>query len=248
MPSLPRRRAAGGADPHVRLRPRRVEPHPGRTAPPLARRPHGHVVCAVRPGADRDEKDPDLAFLSAVSCVPLQHALRRQHRGFAAFFAERARYPRFKSRRSRQSAHYTRSAFCLREGVLQLAKMSAPLPYVWSWPDVDVTALDPAMVIVSREPDGRWYLTFTIDTNDPEPLSPAGHVAGVDLGVTDFAVTCDGERIANPRHLERAVRAPPGRHRPLVPLVQDLLGVRAPARRPEPHDEAVDLPVLRRPA
>jgi len=43
--------------------------------------------------------------------------------------------------------------------VLRLAKMTAPLRYVWSWPDVDVTALDPAMVIVAREPDGRWYVT-----------------------------------------------------------------------------------------
>src|SRR5260370_27079023 len=34
-----------------------------------------------------------------------------------------------------------------------LAKMSAPLRLVWSWPDADVTALDPAMVVVSREPD-----------------------------------------------------------------------------------------------
>ncbi len=92
-------------------------------------------------------------------------------------------------------------------GMLRLAKISAPLRFVWSWPDADVTALDPAMVIVSREPDGRWYVTFTIDTGDPEPLPPAGHVAGVDLGVKDFAVTSDGERIANPRHLERKARA-----------------------------------------
>jgi putative transposase len=56
------------------------------------------------------KQDPDLAFLSAVSCVPLQQTLRHQHLAFAAFFAKRARYPRFKSRRSRQSAHYTRSA------------------------------------------------------------------------------------------------------------------------------------------
>jgi putative transposase len=112
------------------------------------------------------KQDPDLAFLTAVSSVPLQQALRHQHQAFRAFFAKRARYPRFKSRRSRQSAHYTRSAFTLRTGVLQLAKMSAPLRFVWSWPDVDVAALDPAMVIVSREPDGRWYITFTIDTDD----------------------------------------------------------------------------------
>jgi putative transposase len=65
-----------------------------------------------------------------------QQALRHQHQAFAAFFARRARYPRFKSRRSRQSAHYTRSAFTLRGGQLRLAKMAAPLRFVWSWPEV----------------------------------------------------------------------------------------------------------------
>ena len=152
------------------------------------------------------KKDPELVFLSEVSSVPLQQALRHQHKAFSAFFARRARYPRFKSCRSRQSAHYTRSAFTMRGGKLRLAKTSAPLRFVWSWPDVDVTILNPAMVVVSREPDGRWYVTFTIDTADPDLLPDAGHAVGVDLGVKDFAVTSDGERITNPRHMERKAR------------------------------------------
>ena len=152
------------------------------------------------------KKDPGLAFLNEVSSVPLQQALRHQHKAFSAFFGKRARYPRFKSRRGRQSAHYTRSAFSMRGGELRLAKTAAPLPFVWSWPGVNVAALDPAMVIVSREPDGRWYVTFTIDASDPDPLPPAGHPVGIDLGVDDFAVTSDGERIANPRHLARKAR------------------------------------------
>ena len=152
------------------------------------------------------KKDPGLAFLNEVSSVPLQQALRHQHKAFSAFFAKRTRYPRFKSRRSRQSAHYTRSAFSMRGGVLRLAKTDGQLRYVWSWPDVDATTLDPAMVIMSREPDSRWYVTFTIDTDNPEPLPPGGRAVGVDLGVKDFAVTSEGERIANPRYLERKAR------------------------------------------
>jgi putative transposase len=135
------------------------------------------------------KKDPELAFLSEVSSVPLQQALRHQHQAFTAFFARRARYPRLKSRGGRQSAHYTRSAFTMRGGELRLAKTSTPLRYVWSWPDVDMTTLDPAMVIVSREPDGRWYVTFTAEAAAPVPLKQAGHAIGVDLGVTDFAAT-----------------------------------------------------------
>ena len=152
------------------------------------------------------KKDPGLAFLTEVSCVPLQQVLRHQHQAFTAFFARRARYPRFKSRRNRQSAHYTRSAFTLRSGDLRLAKTPGPLRFTWSWPDVDVAALDPTMVVVAREPDGRWYVTFAVEIHAPEPLEPAGHTVGVDLGVTDFAVTSDGDKIANPRHLARKAR------------------------------------------
>jgi putative transposase len=152
------------------------------------------------------KKDPDLAFLGEVSCVPLQQALRHQHQAFTAFFAKRARSPRFKSRRGRQAAHYTRRAFTLRGGELRLAKTAGPLRFTWSWPQADLAALDPTMVVVSRDPDGRWYVTFTIDTQAPEPLAPAGHAVGVDLGVTDFAVTSDGDKIANPRHLARKAR------------------------------------------
>jgi putative transposase len=152
------------------------------------------------------KKDPDLAFLTEVSSVPLQQALRHQHQAFTAFFGKRARYPRFKSRRGRQAAHYTRRAFTMRGGQLRLAKTATPLRFTWSWPDVDVAALDPTMVIVSREQDGRWYVTFTTESSAPGPLEPTWHAVGVDLGVTDFAVTSDGEKIANPRHLARKAR------------------------------------------
>jgi putative transposase len=40
----------------------------------------------------------------------------------------------------------------------------------------------------------------------PEPWPETGRAVGVDLGVQDFAVTSEGEKIANPRHLERKAR------------------------------------------
>ena len=69
-----------------------------------------------------------------------------------------------------------------------------------------MTELHPAMVIVCREPDGRWYVTFTAGTGAPATLPETGHAVGVDLGVKNFAATSDAERIANPRHLQRKAR------------------------------------------
>jgi putative transposase len=147
--------------------------------------------------------DPDLAFLREVSSVALQQVTRTQQKAFGNFFAGRARYPRYKSRTGRQSAEYTRSGFRWRAGQLWLAKLDAPLRLVWSWPDADPASIDPTTVTVSRDPDGRWYVSLAVDVGDPAPLPPTEQPVGIDLGITDFAVTSDGERIANPRHLAR---------------------------------------------
>ena len=101
----------------------------------------------------------------------------------------------------------TRRAFTMRGGELRLAKTVGPLRFTWSWPELDVAALDPTMVTIL--PGAGRPLVCPPHHRPgagPGPLEPAGHAVGVDLGVQNFAVTSDGERIANPRHLARKAR------------------------------------------
>jgi putative transposase len=147
-----------------------------------------------------------LDWLNEVSSVPLQQAIRHQQVAFGNFFAGRARYPRYKSRNGRQSAEFTRSGFRYRDGRLFLAKMSTPLEFSWSWPDIDPASIDPTTVTVSRDPCGRWYVSFAVDVAEPDQLPATGAVVGMDLGIKDFAVTSDGEKIPNPRRLARRER------------------------------------------
>jgi putative transposase len=149
----------------------------------------------------------DLAWLNEVSSVPLQQAIRHQQTAFSNFFAGRARHPRYKSRGGRQSAEYTRSGFRYHNGQLFLAKMNTPLVFTWSWPDIDPAAIDPTTVTVSWDPCGRWYVSFAVDVPEPVQLPAAGAMAGVDLGVKDFAATSDGQKIPNPRSLARRERS-----------------------------------------
>ena len=148
----------------------------------------------------------DMAWLNEVSSVPLQQAIRHQHAAFTSFFASRAGCPRFKSRTGRQAAEYTRSGFRYREGRLFLAKMDVPLRFAWSWPDIDPATIKPTTVTVSKDPCGRWYISFAVDAADPEQASAPGAAIGVDLGVTSFDVTSDGAKISNPRRLARRER------------------------------------------
>ena len=151
--------------------------------------------------------EADLGWLNEVSSVPLQQAIRHQQAAFTSFYAGRARYPRYKSRSGRQSAEYTRSGFRYQDGQLYLAKTSSPLAFAWSWPGVDPASLEPSTVTVSRDPCGRWYVSFAVDVPEPAPLPPAGALVGVDLGIKDFAVTSDGQKIPHPRSLARRERS-----------------------------------------
>jgi putative transposase len=149
------------------------------------------------------KKSEDLAFLNEVSSVPLQQALRHLQAGFANFFAKRAKYPTFKSRkRSRLSAEYTRSAFRWRDGQLRLAKMDGPLNIVWSRPLPE--GAQPSTVTVSKDAAGRWFVSILCE-DKIRPLGPTGNRVGVDAGITALATLSTGEKIVNLRH-ERAER------------------------------------------
>ncbi|MES9541275.1 RNA-guided endonuclease TnpB family protein [Actinomadura sp. NPDC000600] len=146
-------------------------------------------------------KTAELAFLAEVSCVPLQQALRHLQTAFANFFAKRAAYPRYKSRkRSRASAEYTRSAFTWRDGRLTLAKMAAPLDIRWSRPLPQ--GAEPSTVTVSRDSAGRWFVSLLCQ--DMVTAAPPRDAAvGVDAGISTLVALSSGEKVANPRHERR---------------------------------------------
>ena len=54
---------------------------------------------------------------------------------------------------------------------------------------------------------GRWYVSLAVEVADPQQLPATGAVAGIDLGIKDFAVTSGGQKIANPRTLARRAQA-----------------------------------------
>ncbi|WP_345597875.1 RNA-guided endonuclease TnpB family protein, partial [Streptomyces marokkonensis] len=148
------------------------------------------------------KKTGELAYLGEVSSVPLQQTLRHLQGAFTHFFAKRARYPRFKSKKkSRRSAEYTTSGFRFRDGKLTLAKMAEPLDIVWSRPLPE--AATPSTVTVSQDAAGRWFVSMLCDDPGVRPLPATGAAVGIDVGLDHLLTLSTGEKIANPRHERR---------------------------------------------
>ncbi|MFI0768393.1 RNA-guided endonuclease InsQ/TnpB family protein [Streptomyces sp. NPDC021218] len=148
------------------------------------------------------KKTQELAFLNDVSSVPLQQCLRHLQTAFTSFFAKRARYPRFKSKKkSRKSAEYTTSGFRFRAGKLTLAKMTEPLDIVWSRPFPE--GAKPSTVTVSQDSAGRWFVSMLCEDPGVKPLPATDAAVGVDVGLDHLLTLSTGEKVANPRHERR---------------------------------------------
>lgn len=141
------------------------------------------------------KKQPEYAWLSEVSSVPVQQSLRHLNTAFGNFFAKRAKYPTFKTKHDRQSAEYTTSAFKWDGKMLKLAKMDEPLAIRWS--RTLPKAAKVTTVTVTKDTAGRYFVSMRCDDAVSVKPKAAGQV-GIDLGLTHFAVLSTGEKIAAP--------------------------------------------------
>ncbi|NEO54074.1 MAG: IS200/IS605 family element transposase accessory protein TnpB [Okeania sp. SIO3B5] len=147
------------------------------------------------------KKQEDLDFLTEVSSVPLQQGLRHLQTAFTNFFSGRAKYPNFKKKRNGGSAEFTKSAFKWKDGQVYLAKCAEPLPIRWSrqlppdcWPTTITVKLDSC---------GRWSVSLRVNDTRDLKLKPVKKQIGIDLGIASLVTTSDGEKIANPKNINK---------------------------------------------
>lgn len=140
------------------------------------------------------KNSPEFSWLSDVSRVALQQALRNQDKAFSNFFAKRSKYPAFKSKSDKQSITLTLNAFRLTDGKLFIAKSREPLEFILSSPlPSKISSLT-----IYKDSAGRFFVVFR-GLNEKEHLPKLDKSIGIDLGLTHFAVTSDGVKIDSQR-------------------------------------------------
>ena len=150
-------------------------------------------------------KRADCPWLANSAACCLTQCLIDQDKAFKSFFEKRGRYPRFKSRYDRQAVRYQLDQRQIERTYgagefLKLPKLGS-LKIRWS----QIPAGIPKMATVSKTPDGRYFVSFACLV-EIQPLPLTGHAVGVDLGIKDVAVTSDGWKSGNPKHLRRQLR------------------------------------------
>jgi len=142
---------------------------------------------------------PEHAWLQEADSQVWQAKVQDLDRAYRNFFAQRARYPRFKSRKGAQSIRYPQR--------FQFNGNRVYLPKV-GW--VQVVLHRPLegtakSLTVSKTKSGEYYVSVQCEVEPDIPLHTGG-VVGVDVGLKHLATLSTGEKIEPPQYLRHSER------------------------------------------
>lgn len=136
-------------------------------------------------------------------CAP-QEALRDLDKSFKNFFRglkqnRKVGFPKFKKKGFRDSFRLT--------GSIHLAEKSIQLPRLGTIrlkekPLVEGKVLS---VTVSREAD-RWFVSLTVEQQCEIPQPNTGDIVGIDLGISCFIATSNGQKELAPKPLTKRIK------------------------------------------
>ncbi|GET35304.1 RNA-guided endonuclease InsQ/TnpB family protein [Microseira wollei] len=151
------------------------------------------------------KQEKETEWLSECYSQVLQATTLNLVTAYKNFFEGRAKYPRFKAKKNKQSIQYPQSVKvvdgCLklpgRVGIIK-ARLHRPIQGTIK------------TVTISMTPSGKYYASVLMESEGDNPITNAeGKVAGIDLGLKDFAIVNDGSKTskyANPKHLAKHER------------------------------------------
>lgn len=154
------------------------------------------------------KKTEQRQWLSDVSNIPLQQSLNDLNQAYQNFFnsckgkrkGQKIKPPKFKSRKSKQTARFTRGGFKVGQHKIKLAKIGR-IKILWS----RKLPSKPSSVTVIKDSADRYFVSFVVETT-PIKLPDNGKSVGIDLGIETFAVLRDGQKIKSPKPLKQKLK------------------------------------------
>jgi putative transposase len=142
----------------------------------------------------------EFEWLSECYSQCLQQSVLNLGVAFRNFFDGRAGYPTFKKRQGKQSIQYPANVKVL--GNTEI-KFPGKLDVVKAIVHRSIAG-EVRTVTVSKNPDGKYFASILVEDGIEKPdLNSDGDVIGIDLGLTDFAVTSNGSKYQHPKATKR---------------------------------------------
>mgnify|MGYP002519057091 CR=1 FL=1 len=158
-----------------------------------------YVKCAN----DMKKLKSELKWLKDVDSTALQSSLKDLDLAYKNFFKEHAGYPKFKSKKTHMFSYKSKRV----KNNIQYCDKYIKLPKLGMVKTKNKLVPQGRVLnaTVSQEPSGKYFVSLCCTDVDIKPLEKAGNAVGIDLGIKDFCITSDGEKIPNPKYLKKSL-------------------------------------------
>ena len=153
----------------------------------------------------KKEKEENI-WLKDVYSQCLQMSLRNLDNAFNAFFRKQNRFPKFKSKNNgHQSFQYPQNVKVLfEENKIKLPKIGKVKAKLYREFNGKI-----GTVTVSKTPTNKYFVSVLVDDGKETPVKPKKltkkTTVGIDLGIKDFCILSNGEKIENQKHLKKSI-------------------------------------------
>lgn len=143
-------------------------------------------------------------WLTEVIAQSLQKACAHLDLAFSSFFRKQSGYPKFKSRKSKQSFEIPQ---CVRieNNKLYIPKLKEGIKIKYHRELGGIVKSS----FISRDASGRYFVSFTVEIDTQEIKKErvtSETTIGVDLGILEYATLSTGEVIKNPKYFTHSAK------------------------------------------
>lgn len=149
----------------------------------------------------------DFPWLKEVDSLALSNAQMNLDKAYKNFFRDKSvGFPKFKSKKNNYYSYTTnnqKNTINIVDGkYIKLPKLKT-LVRIKQHRQIPIDGKIKSATI-SKNPSGKYYISILVEQEIKE-LPKNEFAIGIDLGLTDFAITSDGVKYSNPRYLRKSL-------------------------------------------
>ncbi|HSH37123.1 IS200/IS605 family element RNA-guided endonuclease TnpB [Schnuerera sp.] len=149
------------------------------------------------------ELKKELSWLNEVDSTSLQMSLRNLDRAFKNFFRDKSiGFPKFKNKKNPKKSYtinYVNNNIQIKKNSIKLPKLKNVKAKVHRFVEGRIIN-----ATISKSPTNKYFVSIITEL-DIEPKDETNKSIGIDLGIKDFAILSNGEKINNPTYLKKTL-------------------------------------------
>ena len=143
-------------------------------------------------------------WLKEVDSTSLQSALKDLDSAYQKFFKEHSGFPKFKSKKTRRYSYKSKRV----GNNIEFCRNSIKLPKLGRVKirDKQIPQGRILNATISQVPSGKYYVSLCCTEVETKHYESTGSAIGIDLGLKEFAITSNGDKVENPKYLKQSLQ------------------------------------------